>query len=154
MTDPEPTQDSTPWEGKNREHYRRADELLPANKTTLFDVLAAAGITIVTVTFDGYSDSGQIENIEAKAGEEITAIPPTQIELAYPVWDSSDIERRVQSVTEAIETLTYAFLNRTYHHWEDGEGAYGDFTLDVAARTITLDYNERFTDTNNYQHEF
>ena len=154
MTDTEPTQDSTPWDEKNREHERRADELLPANTAALFDVLAAAGITIVTVDFDGYSDSGQIENIEAKAGDEVATLPSVPIELAYPVWDSSDIERRVQSVSEAIETLTYAFLNRAHQGWEESEGAYGEFTFDVAARTITLDYNERYTETNNHQHEF
>ena len=154
MTDTEPTPDSTPWDEKNREHERRAEELLPANKAALFDVLAAAGITILTVTFDGYSDSGQIENIEAKAGDEITALPAGQIELAYPVWDSSDIERRTQSVGEAIETLTYALLNRTHQGWENDDGACGDFTFDVVARTITLDYTERYTATNNHQHEF
>jgi hypothetical protein len=108
----------------------------------------------VTVDFDGYSDSGQIEKIEAKAGDEITALPSVPIELAHPVWDSSDVERRVQTVSEAIETLAYALLNRTHQGWEDSEGAYGDFTFDVAARTITLDYNERYLETNNYQHEF
>jgi len=154
MTDTEPTPDFTAWDEKNREHERRANEFLPANKTALFDALAAAGITIVTVSFDGYSDSGQIEEIVAKAGDEAAALPSTQIELSFPVWDSSEIERRVQSVTDAIETLTYSFLSRTHQGWEDGEGAYGDFTFDVATRTITLDYNERYTETKNYQHEF
>ena len=34
------------------------------------------------------------------------------------------------------------------------DGAYGEFTFDVAARSIALDYNERYTATNGYQHEF
>ena len=37
----------------------------------MFDALAAAGITLIVVTFDGYGDSGQIENIEAKAGDAV-----------------------------------------------------------------------------------
>jgi hypothetical protein len=46
--------------------YRRlAEQALPANKAALFDALAAAGITSVVVTFDGYADSGQIESLEA-----------------------------------------------------------------------------------------
>ena len=42
------------------ERNRRAEAVRPDNKTALFDALAAAGITLVTVTFDGSGDSGQI----------------------------------------------------------------------------------------------
>jgi hypothetical protein len=47
--------------------------LLPGNKTALFDALGAAKITVV-VAFDGYGDSGQIENIDAKAVDEIVPL--------------------------------------------------------------------------------
>ena len=33
-------------------------------------------------------------------------------------------------------------------------GGLGEFSFDVAARTITLDYNERYTATEFYSHEF
>ncbi|HEY9213030.1 MAG TPA: hypothetical protein VIQ29_09265, partial [Ancylobacter sp.] len=36
----------------------------------------------------------------------------------------------------------------------DGDGAYGDFTFDVEQRSISLDYNERYSATENYVHEF
>ena len=82
------------WEKQEREHTNRADEFLPTNKTTLFDALAAANITIVVVTFDGYGDSGQIENIEVKSGDEIATLPAGAIELARPIWGSSEIALR------------------------------------------------------------
>jgi hypothetical protein len=151
---PVPASDFTAWDQKDREHARLSDELLPANKTALFDALAAAGIEIVTVVFDGYGDSGQIENIEAKAGDEIIALPPGQIEIAGPVWGSSEIERQAQPVREAIETLAYAFLGQTHGGWENSDGAYGDFTFDVTERTITLDYNERRMESDYSQHVF
>ncbi|OZA04478.1 MAG: hypothetical protein B7Y02_16365, partial [Rhodobacterales bacterium 17-64-5] len=47
----------------------REAELRPANKDRLFDALTAAGISHVTVTFDGEGDSGQIESIAAWSGE-------------------------------------------------------------------------------------
>ena len=127
---------------------------VPANKTALFDALAAAGIEIVTVIFDGYGDSGQIENIEARAGDATMALPPHEIEIASPVWGSSEIERRTQPVREAIEALAYAFLGQTHGGWENSDGAYGDFTFDVAERTITLDYNERHMESDYSQHVF
>ncbi len=61
-----PALDFAAWDEKERENTSRTDELLPTNKTALFDALATANITAVVVTFDGYGDSGQIENIEAK----------------------------------------------------------------------------------------
>ena len=158
MTDCEtttvPALDFAAWDRREREHLRRADDLLPANKTALFDALATANITAVVVTFDGYGDSGQIENIEAKAGEEIVPLPLGAIEIARPVWGSNDIDRQSLSIHDAIEALVYGFLGRTHDGWENSDGAYGDFTFDVADRTITLDYNERRMESDYSQHVF
>lgn len=142
------------WVEKDRELRRLAEEVLPLNKTALFDALAAAGIEIVTVVFDGCGDSGQIEDIEAKAGDLVVALPADQIEIACPVWGGSEIERRTQSVRDSIEALAYDFLGQTHGGWENNDGACGDFTFDVAERTITLDYNERHMETDNSQHVF
>jgi hypothetical protein len=51
----------TDWDVQRGEHDRLDAELRPANKAVVFDALTAAGLTIVTVCFDGYGDSGQIE---------------------------------------------------------------------------------------------
>ena len=56
-------------------HDRRSAALFPANKAALFDALGAAGITTVTVTFDGYGDSGQIEEITAQQGDRVVDLP-------------------------------------------------------------------------------
>ena len=58
------------------------------------------------------------------------------------------------SVDEAVEQLAYDFLSETHGGWENNGGAYGEFTFDVAEGTITLDYNERYTATEFYSHEF
>ena len=55
---------------------------------------------------------------------------------------------------EAIETLVYDVLNQTHGGWENNDGACGDFTFDVAERTITLDYNERHMESDYSQHVF
>jgi hypothetical protein len=54
----------------------------------------------------------------------------------------------------SIERLAYHLLERTHCGWENNDGAYGDFTFDVAERTITLDYNERYTASEYSQHVF
>jgi hypothetical protein len=151
---PVPALDFAAWDRQEREHISRADDLLPANKSALFDALAASNITAVVVTFDGYGDSGQIENIEAKAGDEIVTLPHGAIEIARPVWGSNDIDRQSLSINDAIEALVYSFLGQTHDGWENSDGSYGDFTFDVADRTITLDYNERRMESDYSQHVF
>lgn len=53
-----------------------------------------------------------------------------------------------------IERLVYDLLTDTHCGWENNDGAYGDFTFDVAERTITLDHNERYTASEYSQHVF
>jgi hypothetical protein len=158
MTDPqsptEPAVDCAAFDQKQRECARHAEELLAANKAVLFDALAVVRIETVTVTFDGYGDSGQIERIDVEAGEGTILLPPDRIEIARTTWGSPEIERQTQTVQEAIETLVYDFLRQIHSGWEINDGAYGDFTFDVAERTIKLDYNERYTSSENYIHEF
>ena len=128
------------WIARYQGHARRVAEALPANKTALFDALARAGITSVIVTFDGYGDSGQIENVEVRAGDALPELPADQIEFVAPVFgDPEKVERSTHSLSDAIETLVYALLEQTHGGWEDNDGAYGEFTFDVGNRTITLD---------------
>jgi hypothetical protein len=132
--------------GTQKAAYDRLNaELLPRNKAALFDALAVASVTAVVVSFDGYEDEGQIQNIEVKAGEQIAAMPAEHTELARAVWDKTVPERSTVSITDAIEHFVYLLLEKTHCGWENNDGAYGDFRFDVAGRTITLDYNERYT---------
>jgi hypothetical protein len=142
------------WDAKRAALDRLHAELQPQNQAALFDALAAAGITLIVVTFDGYGDSGQIENIEAKAGDAVVAMPAGEVEIAEAIWDQPEPSRSPVSIADAIERLAYDLLERTHCGWENNDGAYGDFTFDVAERTITLDYNERYTASEYSQHVF
>lgn len=136
------------------EHNRRAEALCPANKAALFDVLAGARITHVVVIFDGCGDSGQVEDIAAHAGDAAVALPEAQITICSPVWGSDEMECRQVGVEAAIEQFAYDLLAETHAGWENNDGAHGEFSFDVAKRTISLDYHERFTSSEYYGHEF
>ena len=151
---PEPAADGAAFDQMQREYARRAEEIRAANKTVLFDLLAAAGIETVTVLFDGYGDSGQIERLDIEAGEGTIPLPLDRIEVACTTWENPEIERQTQTVQEAIETLVYDLLRQTHFGWEINDGAYGELTFDVAERTIKLDYNERYTSSEHFTHEF
>lgn len=116
-TTPDPATSLSDWETKRAEHERRGVELRPRNKTTVFDVLAAAGVAVVVVTFDGYGDSGQIENIEAKVGDQVAALPSGDVEIISVVWGEAELDRTMMTVRDAIERLAYDFLQETHDGW-------------------------------------
>ena len=153
-TNSSPLIDPTSWLARDREFEKLCDSIRPENKAAVFDILAQAGVTSVEVTFDGYGDSGQIEDIAAKAGDKDVALPVVNVEVAHANWGNPDIVRVTHPLPQAIEQLAYDFLRETHAGWENNEGAYGDFYFDVAERTITLNYNERIETSEYTQHVF
>ena len=156
---------------RHRQTVNRANEL---NKAIVFDALTTAGITDITVTFDGYGDSGQIEGITAHIGETPKALPAppatgplpeTQPEAAVPLpetrltihqaqWNSDEVGLRETTLQDAIEELCYGYLEQEHGGWEINDGSYGAFRFDVAARAIHLEFNGRFTDVATSHHAF
>ena len=117
-----------------------------ADKSAVFDVLAEIGIHTVTVRFDGYGDSGQIEGIYAFDAER-KPVPLPDNRLAR-------LSSQETTLREAIENLAYACLEEAQPGWEINDGAFGTFVFAVPERSITLDHNARFTDVVTSQHSF
>ena len=153
-TTPVPSFDFTAWEAERHALEAAQAAIRPANKTALFAVLSAAGITSVDVTFDGYGDSGQIESIDAKADRADTVLPDVTVTLAIIGWRDTDPTERTLPIREAIEHFAYDCLAQTHGGWENNEGAFGTFLFDVAKQSITLDYNQRFEDIESFEHAF
>ena len=139
---------------RQSERDARIAALRPANKERLFDGLTAAGITHVTVTFDGAGDSGQIESIGAWSGETAVDFPATEIDYAALTSDDPEVEMRQLSLEDVVEQLAYDFLSDTHGGWENNDGAWGEFCFDAAARCIHLEFNERFTSSELFTHDF
>ncbi len=132
------------------------ETLRPANQTSIFDALALAGIITLVVNFDGYGDSGQIESITATGTDGEIVLPEISIPYASPGSGDADdpINRQALPLAEAIETLCYDLLRSTHAGWENNDGAFGEFTFDMSARTISLDHNDRYTAIEAYTHEW
>src|ERR1035438_4748974 len=100
-------------------------EDLLRDKAAVMAALAAAGITSVTVAFDGYGDDGQIESIVAQSGEVTVKLPDSCIAIV-----ASDDEGTISSdeeaaksdgdtpLAEAIESLCYECLEEAHGGWE------------------------------------
>ena len=136
---------------RHRELQAKANAL---NKPIVFDALQAAGITRVTVEFDGEGDSGQIDDILAYAGDNRIDFPSTNVKLHSTEWGQQELGTRESSLRDAVEDLCYGYLEQTHGGWQDNDGAFGQFTFDVADCRIELDFNGRYTDSWTDAHTF
>ena len=137
------------------ERYRQAlSKLNEVNKGVVFDALAAATITAVNVDFDGVGDSGQINSVVAFSGTDQADVPTAIVTRQEIRWGSTETFTTQMAVEEAIENLCYSYLEETHGGWENNDGAYGEFHLDVVKRRIELEFNGRFTDTWTNNHSF
>lgn len=141
MIDPDTVQTSYERHRKARAKVRQR------NKDAVFRTLAAAKITEVHVEFDGEGDDGQIHNVVAYRGNEPTELPPTTLANREVSRGRRKVTVTQYSTQEAIEALCYDCLADDHDGWENNAGAYGEFRLDVAARTVKLEINERYVDT-------
>ena len=125
------------------------------NKEVLFDGLRLVGIAHVLVSFDGSGDSGQIESIDARNDLDASVtLPAAQITFAGIDWQSGAPTERRLTLEGAVEELVYDLLSDTHSGWQDNDGAYGEFCIDARARAIHLEFNERFTSSELYTHDF
>ena len=135
-------------------HVHAQNEASARNKTRLFDALAGEGVTHVCASFDGEGDSGQIDNVAAYKGSELLPIPKCAVAFESVGQDGGSIRAGELSLAEGIETLCYGYLSQEHDGWEINDGAFGEFMLDVAARTVELEFNARFSEFTTSHHAF
>ena len=156
MTDQTTTE--TPLDAwQRREEAARAalDAALPGNKAAIFAALDAAGIARVVVPFDGAGDSGALEDaVACDAAGADRALPA--VAVAYAAVDTWTAETAVgeRPLAEAVEGLAWALLERTHGGWENEDGAYGEIAFEAADRSVRLEVNVRFTDSDLHEHTF
>lgn len=151
---PNPLIDMSDFMARSKAYEKRAADLIPLNKVNLFAALAAAGIDHVCVAFNGYGDSGQIEDVTVKSGEADAALPATDVEIASASFGNDAITRTSAPLADAIESFCYDLLESHHGGWENNEGAYGDITFDVAADRIVFDFNYRIETSESHSYEY
>jgi hypothetical protein len=146
--------DTNDFNRKLKQHRAAVSEVNAQNKAAVFEVLSAAGITRIDVTFDGEGDSGQIQEVAAFSGETSDELPTTVVTLASTQWGADDTTTREMPLPEAVEELCYGYLEQKHDGWENNDGAFGEFTFDVGERNIALEFHARYTDTLTSHHTF
>ena len=133
------------WEEREKRYVAKLAEARIHTKPLLFDALSSLGVVTVTVEFNGSGDSGQIEEIKAvdAAGNEILLDQSNVVIKTVNGMDDS-IEENSCTLLEAIDTACWDWLKETHGGWVNDDGAMGNFVLNVANRTVTLEFNERY----------
>jgi len=91
------------------------------------DRFANAGVTFVVVHFDGYGDSGTTEEVKGYDSE------------CYAWGEDEPVDQDVSHLQDHFETLVP-------FGYENDCGGFGDIVLDVNARKLTVERNDRFED--------
>jgi hypothetical protein len=136
---------------RHQTKLRKASDL---NKTVVFDALAVANITTVTVEFDGEGDSGGITSIGAVKDDESVGLPALKVPYQAVEWMGETLHPAEHTLEQAIEYLCYQYLEQTHGGWENNEGAFGTFVFTVADRRIELEFNGRYCEVDSHAHEF
>lgn len=123
------------------------------NKEAVFAALSAGAITTVNVHFNGAGDSGQIDEITARAEDTEVAVPNVQVELLHASWDGKTTSRQMQ-LQEAIEELCFDYLSQEHGGWENSDGGQGEFTFRVQDASIDLEFEQFYTDSTSHSHTF
>ncbi len=98
------------------------------------DKLAAAGITFAAAHFDGCGDEGTVEQVKCYQAP------------SYSYYDSEPVPFDAEHLQEHFDALVPLGFG-------DNCGSFGDVILDVKARKLTVEYNERFEDYNTTSYE-
>lgn len=142
------------------------DKVEKSNLDIMFDLLGGVGVESFVVTFDGGGDDGQIEessefkpqkkSVLKKAEallEEVVEGAKVSNGTRYGPNGSEQMWKENPTLNEIIESVCYESLEKVSGGWEINEGSYGSFHFDVKKRKMTLDFNERVIDSNNFQYE-
>jgi hypothetical protein len=112
--------------GKN-EALSPQEESAKATILAECDKLAKAGVTFVAVHFDGYGDDGTTEEVKCYDSE------------WYAWGEHEPVNQDASHLQEHFESLVP-------FGYENDCGGFGDVVLDVAARKLTVERNDRFED--------
>jgi len=102
----------------------------------------------ITVTFDGYGDSGAIEDVAIGDAFADQTLDILRIERSFSEGAWTQRETTVaMTLRDAIEHMAYDYISETGVNWYDNDGGFGELVLDMSSRTLALEVNARYTDS-------
>ena len=110
---------------------RRAAEQRVETRASLLCQLRALGVRSIEVQYEGYGDSGNVEDV---------VVAPDTVTL------TDELRRRV-------EDFGWDFAYALSPGFENNEGGYGELTWVLATDNIDVSHSNRYIATNTTEHE-
>ena len=110
---------------------KRAAEQRVETRAALLTGLRALGVTSVEVQYEGYGDSGNVEDV---------VVTPVSITL------TDELRRRV-------EDFGWDFAYALSPGFENNEGGYGELTWSLESDKIDVSHSNRYIETDTTDHE-
>lgn len=122
---------NTGFHAKHLAAQKRDAEERVQTRANLLAELRALGITLIEIQYDGYGDSGNVEDV--------TPTPAT-IKLAY-------------DLNERIETFGWDFAYALNPGFENNEGGYGSLEWNLETDKINVSHSNRYVDSDTTDYE-
>lgn len=134
-----------------------------AHRPVLLAAMQAAGLTMLSLHYDGSGDDGCVNGVESHAPEtvDLATLPPITFQqfqgrrsTGGGAWEDILVEK-TGTLEDLATEVAYAALESLHPGWEINEGSYGrvEFHAKDGALKITLAHNERYEASEYSEHE-
>ena len=113
------------------EARKRAAEQRVETRAALLVELRALGVTSIEMQYEGYGDSGNVEEV---------LVSPDTITLT-------------EEMRRLVEDFGWDFAYALSPGFENNEGGYGELTWALATDKIDVSHSNRYIETNTTEHE-
>lgn len=113
------------------EAQRRAAEQRVETRAALLTELRGLGVTGIEVQYEGYGDSGNVEDV---------VVTPDTITFA-------------EALRRRVADFGWDFAYSLSPGFENNEGGYGELTWSLEADRIDVSHSNRYIETNTTEHE-
>ena len=113
------------------ESQRRAAEQRVETRAALLTELRALGVRSIEVQYEGYGDSGNVEDV---------VVSPDTITLT-------------DALRSRVEDFGWDFAYALSPGFENNEGGYGELTWAIEADKINVSHSNRYIETDTTEHE-
>mgnify|MGYP003649584202 FL=1 len=113
------------------EAQQRAADQRVETRAALLTELRALGVRSIKVQYEGYGDSGNVEDV---------VVSPDTITLT-------------EALRRRVEDFGWDFAYALSPGFENNEGGYGELTWSLEADKIDVSHSNRYVETNTTEHE-
>ncbi|WP_247539139.1 DUF6878 family protein [Ralstonia pseudosolanacearum] len=128
------------------------DPILSHNRTVLLDALRAAGAASAVVSYSGYGDEGNANEIQILdadrqeiGGDQTVSILREDSRYIDREWQSTQITADV-SLVDALDAFADRAVDRYHAGYWNGEGGAGEITFDCVAGTVCMAHRDHYVE--------